>query len=61
MSPSTVAFISRPLAEFWLTTVFGFAGLSLRNDGVGVNPQLLPGGTALTSRFNGVADTSRSG
>ncbi|MGA8614625.1 MAG: glycosyl hydrolase family 65 protein [Xanthobacteraceae bacterium] len=31
------------LGGVWLTAVFGFAGLSLRNDGVAIDPQL-PGG-----------------
>ena len=28
------------LGGVWLTAVFGFAGLSLRNDGVAIDPQL---------------------
>ena len=28
------------LGGIWLTAVFGFAGLSLRNDGVAIDPQL---------------------
>jgi len=30
------------LGGIWLTAVFGFAGLSLRDDGIAVNPQLPP-------------------
>jgi trehalose/maltose hydrolase-like predicted phosphorylase len=35
------------LGGLWLTTVFGFAGLSLRNDGVTIDPQLPAGWRSL--------------
>ena len=35
------------LGGVWLTAVFGFAGLSLRNDGVAIDPQLPAGWSSL--------------
>jgi trehalose/maltose hydrolase-like predicted phosphorylase len=35
------------LGGVWLTAVFGFAGLSLRNDGVAIDPQLPVGWSSL--------------
>jgi trehalose/maltose hydrolase-like predicted phosphorylase len=39
------------LGGVWLTAVFGFAGLSLRNDGVAIDPQLPAGWSSLGFRF----------
>jgi trehalose/maltose hydrolase-like predicted phosphorylase len=39
------------LGGVWLTAVFGFAGLSLRNDGVAIDPQLPPGWSSLGFGF----------
>ena len=36
------------LGGVWLTAVFGFAGLSLRNDGVAIDPQLPAGWSGLS-------------
>jgi trehalose/maltose hydrolase-like predicted phosphorylase len=49
------------LGGVWLTAVFGFAGLSLRNDGVAIDPQLPAVGAALALAFSGAADASQSG
>ena len=35
------------LGGVWLMAVFGFAGLSLRNDGVAIDPQLPAGWSSL--------------
>jgi trehalose/maltose hydrolase-like predicted phosphorylase len=39
------------LGGVWLTAVFGFAGLSLRNDGVAIEPQLPAGWSSLGFRL----------
>ena len=39
------------LGGVWLTAVFGFAGLSLRNDGVAIDPQLPEGWSSLSFGF----------
>ena len=39
------------LGGVWLTTVFGFAGVSLRNDGVAIDPQLPAGWSSLGFGF----------
>jgi trehalose/maltose hydrolase-like predicted phosphorylase len=39
------------LGGVWLTAVFGFAGLSLRNDGVAIDPQLPAGWSSLGFGF----------
>ena len=44
---STAACTSRPSAGVWLTAVFGFAGLSLRSDGMAIDPQLPAGWRSL--------------
>ena len=49
------------LGGVWQTAVFGFAGLSLRSDGVPSNRNCPQVGVALASAFSGVADGSRSG
>ena len=49
------------LGGVWLTAVFGFAGLSLRSDGVASTRNCRRVGAALASAFSGVADASRSG
>jgi trehalose/maltose hydrolase-like predicted phosphorylase len=36
------------LGGVWLTAVFGFAGLSLRSDGVAIDPQLPTGWSSLS-------------
>ena len=39
------------LGGVWLTAVFGFAGLSLRNDGVAIDPQLPAGWSSVGFGF----------
>ena len=38
------------LGGIWMLAVFGFAGLSLRNDGIAIDPQLPAGWHSLTFR-----------
>jgi len=49
------------LGGVWLTAVFGFAGVSLRNDGVAIDPQLPADWNSLGFGFQWRGDASQSG
>ena len=44
----------------WMLVVLGFAGLSLRSDGISLDPKLPATGAVLRSLFSGAAAASRS-
>ena len=48
------------LGGIWMLAVFGFAGLSLRNDGLTNDPRLPKGWRTLTLGFNGAGAACKS-
>ena len=48
------------LGGIWMTAVLGFAGLSLRSDGIAIDPQLPANWRSLGFGFSGAAAASRS-